>query len=200
MYVPPVRLLLLARHGQSLFNVDGVVNGDPRLDRGLSEVGQEEARKLASQIAGHAIDLCVVSEFPRAQQTARIALGTRAENVELQVDRDLNDIRVGELEGRTLADYRTWKHAHTRHDPFPGGESLDDAARRYAHAYRRLLDHDADTILCVCHEIPVRYAVNAFLGSDDLDRPFHDIANATPYVFDAAGLRRAAKQLERASA
>ena len=75
MYVPDVRLLLLARHGQSLFNVDGVVNGDPALDRGLSETGQEEARKLAGQIAGHAIDLCAVSEFPRARQTARIALG-----------------------------------------------------------------------------------------------------------------------------
>jgi probable phosphoglycerate mutase len=192
-----MRLLLLARHGQSLFNVDGVVNGDPALDRGLSPDGEEEARKLASQIAAHRIDACVVSEFPRARQTALIALGRRAEQVQLQVDPDLNDVRIGDLEGRTLADYRTWKHAHTRHDRFPGGESLEECAHRYARAYRRLLEHDADTILCVCHEIPVRYAVNAFLGSDDLDRPFHDIANATPYVFDAAGLRRATDHLER---
>ena len=197
MYVPNVRLLLLARHGQSLFNVDGVVNGNPALDRGLSETGQEEARKLAGQIAGHAIDLCAVSEFPRARQTAHIALGAHADDVPTTVDRDLNDIRVGELEGQTLAEYRAWKHVHTRHDRFPGGESLDEAAQRYARAYRRLLDHDAETILCVCHEIPVRYAVNAFLGSDDLDRPFHDIANATPYLFDAAGLRRATERLER---
>jgi broad specificity phosphatase PhoE len=197
MYVPAVRLLLLARHGQSLFNVDGVVNGDPALDRGLSERGEDEARKLAAQLAAHAIDACVVSAFPRAQQTARIALGARADAIELHVDRELNDIRIGRLEGKTLADYRTWKHAHTHQDAFPGGESLDDAAHRYARAFRRLLEHDAATILCVCHEIPVRYAVNAFLESDDLDRPFHDIANATPYVFDAAGLRRAVEHLER---
>jgi len=189
-----MRLLLLARHGQSLFNVDRVVNGDPRLDRGLSPLGIEEAGKLLGQLAGVSIDLCVVSEFPRAQQTARLALGGR-DDIPCEIDPDLNDIRLGELEGRTLDEYRHWKQAHTHADPFPGGESLDDAARRYAAAYERLLQRDEDTILCVCHEIPVRYAINAAGGSADLDWPIHGIANATPYVFDAAGLERAVRKL-----
>jgi broad specificity phosphatase PhoE len=179
-----VRLLLLVRHGQSVFNVDGVVNGDPSLDRGLSERGETEAGTLARQLAGVEIDLCVTSRFPRAQQTARLALGARADSVRHDVDSDLDDIRIGELEGRTLDAYRAWKHEHAHSDPFPGGESLDDAARRYADAYERLLQHDASVILCVCHEIPVRYAVNAAAGSSDLDAPVHDIANATPYLFE----------------
>lgn len=189
-----MQLLLLARHGQSLFNVDRVVNGDPALDRGLSPLGIEEARKLHGQIAGIAVDLCVVSEFPRAQQTARLALEGR-DGTAWEVDPDLNDIRVGELEGQTLDDYRDWKDAHAHSDPFPGGESLDDAAHRYAAAYERFLHRDEETILCVCHEIPVRYAINAAAGSDDVDWPVHAIANATPYVFDAAGLERAARRL-----
>lgn len=188
-----MRLLLLARHGQSLFNVDGVVNGDPSRDRGLSPLGREEGRKLAMQIAAVAIDLCIVSEFPRAQQTAELALEGR--DVPRHTDAELNDVRIGSLDGRTLADYRAWKHAHTRADPFPGGESLDDAVRRYGRAYERLLARREATILCVCHEIPVRYAVNAAAGSDSLDAPLHDVANATPYVFDAAGLRRAVDRL-----
>jgi probable phosphoglycerate mutase len=191
-----MRLLLLARHGQSLFNVDRVVNGDPRLDRGLSTLGIEEARKLNGQIAGVSIDLCVVSEFPRAQQTARLALAGR-DDIAWEIDADLNDIRIGELEGQTLDDYRRWKDGHDHTDPFPGGESLDGAAHRYAAAYERLLKRDEDTILCVCHEIPVRYAINAAAGSDDLDWPIHAIANATPYVFDAAGLERAARRLAK---
>jgi broad specificity phosphatase PhoE len=189
-----MRLLLLARHGQSLFNVDRVVNGDPALDRGLSPLGMEEAHKLHGQIAGISIDLCVVSEFPRAQQTARLALEGR-DDIPWEVDHDLNDIRIGELEGQTLDDYREWKLAHEHSDPFPGGESLDDAAHRYAAAYERLLRRDEDTILCVCHEIPVRYAINAAAGSPDVDGPIHVIANATPYVFDAAGLERAIRRL-----
>jgi broad specificity phosphatase PhoE len=179
-----------------MFNVDGVVNGDPALDRGLSAVGVAEARKLGGQIAGTAIDLCVVSAFPRAEQTARLALAGRTD-IPWVVDLELDDIRIGELEGRPLADYRAWKHAHRRDEPFPGGESLDAAVRRYAAAYERLLHNDASTILCVCHEIPVRYAVNAAAGSDDLDAPVHDVANATPYVFDADGLRRAVERLAR---
>jgi broad specificity phosphatase PhoE len=189
-----MRLLLLARHGQSLFNVDHVVNGNPRLDRGLSPVGIEEAQTLHGQLAGLSIDLCVVSEFPRAQQTARLALDGR-DGIPFEVDPDLNDIRIGELEGRTLDEYRHWKQAHGHGDPFPGGESLDDAAHRYAAAYERLLRRAEDTILCVCHEIPVRYAINAADGSADLDWPIHAIANAAPYVFDAAGLERAARRL-----
>jgi broad specificity phosphatase PhoE len=192
-----MRLLLLARHGQSLFNVDGVVNGDPALDRGLSPLGEGEARKLAAQLAAHAIDLCVTSTFPRARSTAALALGDRAATVPARQDPDLDDIRIGELEGRTLEQYRAWKHGHRRSDPFPGGESLDDAARRYAGALARILAGPEETVLCICHEIPVRYAVNAAAGSDDLDGPLHDVANATPYVFDAAGVARAVERLRR---
>jgi len=192
-----MRLLLLARHGQSLFNVDRVVNGDPRLDRGLSSLGIEQASMLHGQIAGVSIDLCVVSEFPRTQQTARLALAGR-DDVPWEIDPNLNDVRIGELEGRTLDEYRSWKQAHSHTDPFPGGESLDDAAHRYAAAYQRLLERDGETILCVCHEIPVRYAINAAGGSTDLDGPIHPIANATPYVFDRAGLERAVRRLAEA--
>ena len=47
----------------------------------------------------------------------------------------------------------------------------------------------------VCHEIPLRYAVNAAAGSDDLDAPLHDVPNATPYLFDPAGLSRAVDRM-----
>ena len=119
-----MRLLLLARHGQSLFNVDGIVNGDPARDRGLSAQGGEEAAALGQQVAAVQIDLCVVSRFPRAQETARIALGeARAAAVPRVVDGDLDDIRLGELEGRTLADYRAWKHGRSRDEPFPAARA-----------------------------------------------------------------------------
>jgi broad specificity phosphatase PhoE len=192
-----MRMLLLARHGQSLFNVDRLVNGDPALDRGLSPLGRDEALGLEKQIAAIRIDLCVTSRFPRAKETARLALGARADTTPTQIDEDLDDIKIGELEGDTLDAYRAWKRAHTRKDRFPGGESLDDAARRYADAFEWLLARAEETILCVCHEIPVRYAVNAAAGSNDLDRPLHDVANATPYLFDAAGLGRALVRLRQ---
>jgi hypothetical protein len=52
-------------------------------------------------------------------------------------------------------------------------------------------------VLGVCHEIPVRYARNGAAGSDSLDGPAHEIANAVPYLFDENGLERAARGIER---
>ncbi|MGH3048893.1 MAG: histidine phosphatase family protein, partial [Gaiellaceae bacterium] len=180
-------------HGQSLFNVDKVVNGDPLLDRGLSEQGIEEAQRLAGQLEPVALELVLVSPFPRAIQTANIAIGTR--EIPHILDDDLGDVRIGELEGASLDDYR----AQPAHDDstlrFPGGESLDEAALRYVAAFERLLARPEQAVLVVCHEIPVRYAVNAAGGSDDLNGPLHYVANAAPYVFDEAGLRRAAERM-----
>jgi probable phosphoglycerate mutase len=188
-----VRIFLLARHGQSLFNVAEVVNGDPLLDRGLSEQGIAESERLRGQIDPIGLDVLVVSPFPRAVQTANIALGGR--RIPHELDDDLGDVRIGDLEGWTIADYRAHKRRSDRDTPFPNGESLNDAARRYANAFERLLARDERVTLVVCHEIPVRYAINAANGSDDLDGPLHQVANAAPYVFDDAALRRAVERI-----
>ena len=190
-----MRIFLLARHGQSLLNVAGVVNADPAVDPGLSEHGKEEARGLGEQIAGVEIDLLVTSRFPRAQQTGALALEGR--DVPHVVLAEFDDVNIGDLEGKTLADYRDWKHGHSRSDRFPGGESLDDAAARYARAYHAVLARPEPAILVVCHEIPVRYALNAAAGSSELDAPFHDIRNAVPYIFDERRLEAAAGGIER---
>jgi len=188
-----VRLFLLVRHGQSLFNVDNVVNGDPALDRGLSEPGIEEAESLAGEIAALPIDLAAVSPFPRALQTANIALGAR--DVPHIVDDDLGDVRIGELEGKTLDEYRAAPAHANRKERFPGGESLDEAALRHAAAFERLLARDEPATLVVCHEIPVRYLVNSAAGSDELNGPLKSIANAAPYLFDETTLRRAVERI-----
>jgi broad specificity phosphatase PhoE len=190
-----MRLFLLARHGQSLFNVDRVVNGDPTLDRGLSEQGIEEAERLAGQLDALPLELVAVSPFPRALQTANIALGNR--EVPHLVDEDLGDIRIGDLEGSTLDDYRAAPaHSH-RKERFPGGESLDEAALRYAAACDRLLGRDEAATLVVCHEIPVRYLVNAAAGSEELNGPLAYVANAAPYLFDETSLRRAVQRIRK---
>ena len=189
-----MRLFLVARHGQSLFNVDQVVNGDPALDRGLSEQGIEEAERLAGELAALPLDLVAVSPFPRALQTANIALAGR--EVPHLMDEELGDVRIGEFEGKSLDAYRDTPAHSNRKERFPGGESLDEAALRYAGAIERLLARDEQTTLVVCHEIPVRYVVNAAGGSDELNGPLRFVANATPYLFDETSLSRAVERIQ----
>jgi probable phosphoglycerate mutase len=190
-----VRLFVLTRHGQSELNATRRVNGDPEVPVGLTPQGEAEAAGLALQVAGLELDLCVHTRFGRSRATAKIALDGR--DVPFAVEPLLDDIDVGELEGKTIDEYRAWKMEHTRADAFPGGESLDDAALRYAEAYERLLTRPERRILVVCHEIPVRYAINGAAGSDELDGPAHEIGNCVPHLFDEAGLRRAVTVIRR---
>jgi len=193
-----VRLFLLARHAQSTLNALQRINGDPAVVVELSEAGRAEAARLAGQVAALPLDVCIHTRFGRTRLTAELALAGR--DVPLVEEPLLDDIDVGDLEGRTIAEYRSWKKAHARSDRFPGGESLDEAARRYAEGFGRVVARPEQTILVVCHEIPVRYAVNAAAGSDDLDAPVHDIANATPYLFSEASLRIAAARIAELAA
>ena len=189
-----MRLFVFARHGESVLNIERRINGDPSVDVPLSEQGESQAHKLGVEIANIGFDLCVHTRFERTRQTAEIALAGR--DVPLTDEPLLDDIDVGDFEGEKLETYRAWKHSHAREVPFPGGESLDDAALRYARAFRNLLALPYDTVLVVTHEIPIRYALNGASGSDSLDGPAHEVENAVAYLFDDEALARAVDGIE----
>jgi 2,3-bisphosphoglycerate-dependent phosphoglycerate mutase len=187
-------VFVLARHGHSVLNVEHRINGDPSVDVPLTEQGREDARLLGVQVANLPLELCVVTRFPRTHATADVAVAGR--DLRREVEPLLDDVDVGDLEGWSIEDYRAWKAEHARADPFPGGESLDDAALRYVRGFRRLLERAPGWTLVVCHEIPIRYALNAAAGSADLDGPVHEIPNAAPFLFDRGALERAAARIE----
>jgi broad specificity phosphatase PhoE len=191
----PTRLFVFARHAESVLNLERRVNGDPTRDVDLTERGRLESAQLGQQLEGLSVEVCLHTRFPRTARTAEIALARR--NVPLEVEPLFDDIDVGDLEGARIEEYRAWKHDHARTDPFPGGESLNDAARRYVDGFRALLAGPHSSVLVVTHEIPIRYALNGAAGSDTLDGPAHEIANATPYLFDEPGLERAAAGIDR---
>jgi probable phosphoglycerate mutase len=188
-----VRLFVIVRHAHSTLNLEGRINGDPSRPVPLTDEGKEEARQLGIQVANLPIDACVHTRFERTRDTAAIALAGRG--VPCRVEPLLDDIDIGDLEGQTIEDYRAWKQVHTRADRFPGGESLDEAAARYARGFRELIAGPGDCVLVVCHEIPLRYALNAAGGSDELDAPVHALRNAAPYLFVEPVLARAAERI-----
>ena len=192
-------IFFLARHAESVLNLEGRVNGDPELPAPLSDHGHDEARLLGAELAHVELDLCVHTRFGRTRETAELALDGR--NVPTQVEPLLDDVKIGELEGLPLVRYRQAKGELGRKRPFPGGESLDDAALRYADAFGRLAKGEARRVLVVCHEIPVRYALNAAAGADRLDGPpFHDVPNAVPFLFEGSALGRAAARIRALAA
>ena len=186
-------LYVLARHAQSTLNLEGRVNGDPRVHVELTAEGEEQARRMGLELAQLPIDLCIHTRFERTRRTAAIALDGR--RIPFREEPLLDDIDIGELEGERTEDYRRWKDAHSRRDLFPGGESLEQAATRYAEALAALAREAEHTVLVVCHEIPVRYAINGAGGSASLEAPVHDVPNATPFLFAPVALAAAARAI-----
>jgi probable phosphoglycerate mutase len=188
-----MRLFVIARHAESTLNAERRVNGDPSRPVGLTDKGRLEAAELGAQIAGISIDVCVHTRFPRTRETAALALAGR--EIPFLVEPLLDDIKIGELDGASLERYREWKHGHPRSVPFPGGESLDQAALRFADGYEALLALDARAVFVATHEIPLRYVLNGAGGSDELDGPVHEIANAMPYLLDGPAVERAIERI-----
>jgi broad specificity phosphatase PhoE len=190
-------ICLLVRHGESTFNVEDRVNGDPAILVPLSARGREEAAQLARHIALVRIELCLHTRFPRTLETAQIGLAARPDRAPLVCEALLDDINAGALEGQPMREFGAWIEAHGPDAAFPGGESLHDAARRFAKGFRSLAARPEGVVLAVCHELPIRFALNAASGSATLERPAHQIANATPYLFERATLDLAAEGIER---
>jgi len=186
--------LIMTRHGESEFSVIGRTNGDPTVTCALTETGRQEARRLGAMLAMGHLDLCVVSEFQRAQETAEIALAGR--DVPRLVCADFNDIRFGDFEGRQLTEYRAWAHAHGPEEHAPGGgDSRAETVRRYIQGYRMILGRQERTILLVAHGLPVRYILDADNGRDPA-AAVAQVPYAEPFQLDKTELAAAVERLE----
>jgi broad specificity phosphatase PhoE len=185
---------IFVRHGESEYSARELVNGDPAVAVGLTDEGREQARLLGERLASEPIDLCVVTEFGRTHETADLALDGR--DVPRIVVRDLNDPFYGEFEGKSLADYREWAVTHGPLDVPPGdGEARAVIAERYARAFRLLVDRPEETILVVCHSLPIAFA----LAAADGRRPSAKmplITPAEPHILYEPSLREAVEHIE----
>jgi broad specificity phosphatase PhoE len=189
-----VESAILVRHGESVFSARALVNGDPSVACGLTEVGRQQARQLGERLSGEPVGLCVVTEFPRTHETADLVLGDR--DVPRLVLRELNDPFYGEFEGGPLADYRAWAATHGPEDAPPGGgETRLAIASRYVRGFRILLARPESTILVVCHSLPIAFAVAAADGRGPRAKmPL--ITYAEPHVLYEGQLEQAIERLD----
>jgi len=127
--------LLCIRHGQSVANTEGRLQG--QLDSPLTDLGREQARALARRLVreGWSLSAIHTSDLSRAAETARI-LGD-ALRAPVFPDERLREHDVGSLTGLTLTQieqqYPEIRRA-LHHDPvlpaIPGEESQEAFLRR----------------------------------------------------------------------
>ena len=190
-----MQTLIVARHGESEYSARGLLNGDPAVEVGLTEAGEEQARALGRALRETEIDLCVVTELGRTRRTAELALAGR--DVPFETRPELNDPRSGVFEGGSLAEYRGWAWAAGSAEHAPGGgESRLELVARYARAYRALLAYPQGTLLAVLHALPIAYLLGAIDNQAPAARMDRPVEYAWAYVVDGDQLRAAVELLE----
>ncbi|MEO7477809.1 MAG: histidine phosphatase family protein, partial [Lysobacteraceae bacterium] len=164
--------VLLARHGETPWNVEGRYQG--QTDIPLSVIGEEQARKLGLRLADVAITRAVASPLMRARRTAELALGNERTST-LMIDAGLSEIHHGTWEGKLAAEiaaddgerFAAWRNApDSVVMPGPGGESVTDVLDRAWPAFERACAGlgDADTLLVVAHDAVNRVLLCRILG------------------------------------
>ena len=154
----------------------------------LTDQGREQVALLRDRIADMPVDLGVRTRFPRTEQTIAILLEGR--EVPVVVCADLDDVLLGEFEGRSVEDYRRFRDENGQEARPRGGESRLDALARYTRGFERLLEVDARAPLVVTHDIPIRFLANAIAGEDPLEGPVHAVANASLMTVGEDDMRR----------
>jgi probable phosphoglycerate mutase len=162
--------ILLARHGETQWNVEGRCQGQG-FDIPLSDAGRAQARSLGARIEGLPLRRAVASPLLRARQTAELALGERAGL--LTFDDRLMEISHGLWEGRLPGEIRAGfpeLHRAWRETPdlvqLPEGEGLREVDAR---AWSALTDAccglgDEDAVFIMTHDAVNRTLLCRVLG------------------------------------
>lgn len=145
--------LYLLRHGETDYNVQGLCNDDPAVPVHLNDRGIRQAQAAAEHLKTVSIDRIVVSELPRAQQTADIV--NRYHHAPVTVKPQLNDIRTG-FNDRPSREHQRFIARDPLHAKAPGGESLMEHRWRVLGILDWLRGRADQTVLLVGHEEPIR--------------------------------------------
>ncbi len=190
------RTIALVRHGRSAYNLASRLNGDPDVPVHLDETGRDQVAALRERVAELPVDLAVHTRFVRTRETLDILLADR-DLPRLECP-GLDDVVLGEFEGADIEAYRRFRDEHGQDARPRGGESRIDALRRYAAAFARLAQVEADMPLVVTHDIPIRFLSNAIRGEDPLDGPVTSIGNASLLLVSRAELGAAIDVMDAA--
>jgi glucosyl-3-phosphoglycerate phosphatase len=164
-----VTRLVLVRHGQTAWNLEGRAQG--HTDIGLDDTGRGQALALAPYIAAMEPTTLWSSDLTRARETAeQLAAVT---GLEIRLDPRLREFDAGARAGLTTAEfavqfpqaYDSWRSGHiTGH--VPGAENTDQVVSRMVPALREMWDSTGagETAVAVSHGACLKVSLLAFLG------------------------------------
>lgn len=162
--------IYITRHGETQWNIEGRFQG-----RGNSELtarGEAQAKALGQVLDTEQIELILTSPLRRAQETARLARGSR--DIPVLLLDSLSELDLGSWEGRHIKELAQ-REAENFHkfwfDPFAfdpaGGESFPELIARLEDAMEEVysLAHGRKTLV-ITHGMALMAIQHVITGSD----------------------------------
>jgi broad specificity phosphatase PhoE len=184
--------LLLIRHGRSVWNAQGRIQG--RADSPLDELGREQARRLAERLRAEAVVALYTSPLRRAQETADI-IG-RALDLPVVPDERLQEYDVGDIAGLTweqvVERYPDVAHRWTEAQEeigIPGEEGHGPFRARVVAVFDDILSQHADgPVGVVAHGGTLGTYLNHLIGLQTWLSPFR-FGNGSLSIVEASPVR-----------
>lgn len=188
-------LLILLRHGQSLWNLENKFTGWVDVD--ISELGEQEAKNAGSILADLPIDVVFTSVLTRAKRTASIALEhANKSNLPRFEDQALNERHYGDLQGLNKEEtakihgdeqVHIWRRSYDI--PPPNGESLQMTQERvlpYFHSQIKPYLEQGKNVLVVAHGNSLRALVATIEHLNKEQILALNIPTGTPFYYELA--------------
>lgn len=169
--------IYIIRHGQTGFNVKGIING--HLDDPLTPEGISQAEEAAKSIP-ETIKRIYSSSLARARQTAEIL--NKKLNAELTFHEELREVNFGDLNGTPFLEEYKKRHRTLDYDwRAKSGENVEDVKNRVLKILKiiRVQNHKDGEALIVAHGGIVRMLY--FLQSGEL---LGETKNVALYEYD----------------
>jgi broad specificity phosphatase PhoE len=162
--------LILARHGETMWNVEKVFRG--RADVNLDGVGIKQAELLGKYLSNWELEAIYSSPVKRALDTANIV--ARYQKVAVLIAEGLIDFDFGEWQSLPEQEVKKLYPAildewHNNPDKvkMPGGESLADVRRRAVEVVSDVLSRHQGNVLLVSHRVVIKVLICYLLGLDN---------------------------------
>lgn len=158
--------LWLVRHGETTWNAQGRWQG--QADVPLSDLGRDQAYRLAARLEGAPFDTVISSDLSRALETAQIVAAKLQGSPNVQTDPRWREIHVGALSGVTpleaeLRGLGRWQRPFE--ERYPDGESRAEMGTRVTHALARIArEHAGQRVIVFSHGGTIKSAFGTLMG------------------------------------
>lgn len=179
-----VQNLYLVRHGETEYNLDGRLGGNPP----LTELGWKQAERLAAHFKNRELPYIFTSTKQRSAQTASRLLEGRPDTLYMALP-EFDEIDAGICEGMSYADVHQRMpleyeaRARNKYNyVYPKGESYAMLKERVAKGLRRALFLAGEgTLMIVGHQAINRTLLSLFLFQRPSDVPYTYIPQTQYY-------------------